>query len=391
MKIDRHRHRRGLGGLEDAATIPPPWLHPLAGAKWSHYRELISRHRTVPPRSRFQRLFLAFALLQRTPLAWIEARLEALRDRLSCATPEPGRPPLFLIGHWGSGTTWLHQILSLDSQFGYPDVGDTLMPWNLNETSRYCRAFVRPALPRDRLFDAVGVCLEDPQEEEVALAAMGPVSYFLSLYFPSETEGHLCRALFPERAAAEEREAFEEAYRLFHQRIRRKCSGRRILFKNPASTTRIAMLRRLFPGAQFVHLVRNPFEVYAAAINRIPYLLNGFALEDFRHLSLERLVLETYESLMRRYLEDRALLPPEDLVEVRFEELEQDRPAVISRIYKQLGIDGAERVIDAVRAKEESEPPYRRTSRPLAPEVAARVAQAWRFAFDAWGYAGSTE
>ena len=28
--------------------------------------------------------------------------------------------PLFIIGHWRSGTTWLHELLALDERFTYP-------------------------------------------------------------------------------------------------------------------------------------------------------------------------------------------------------------------------------------------------------------------------------
>ena len=30
------------------------------------------------------------------------------------------QPPLFIIGHWRSGTTWLHELLALDDRFTYP-------------------------------------------------------------------------------------------------------------------------------------------------------------------------------------------------------------------------------------------------------------------------------
>jgi hypothetical protein len=382
MRIDRHEHRRGLRSLEEAASIPPPWIHPLAGAEWSHYRELVARHRAIPARSRFQRAFIAFALLQRAPLAWVEDHF----NRQAVAAHDPVEPPLFLIGHWGSGTTRLHQLLALDPRFGYPEVGDTLMPWNLYGTSRYCRSYVRPILPHDRLFDAVGVGLEDPQEEEVALAAMAPISYFLSIYFPSDTEGHLQRALFPETATPSDRRAFEEAYRLFHRRISLKCGGKRILFKNPASTTRMPMLRRLFPGAKFVHLVRDPLAVFASAMNRIPYLLHGFALEDFRNLDLESLVLETYETVMSRYLADRKGIPEDELVEIRFEDLEHDPRAAVMRIYERLGLGGSESAMAVLEGHLRSEPPYQRNPRPLAPATVEVVADRWRFAFEAWGY-----
>jgi hypothetical protein len=192
--------------------------------------------------------------------------------------------------------------------------------------------------------------------------------------------------LFPETAGTGEREAFEDAYRLFHRRISLKCGGKRILFKNPASTTRMPMLRRLFPGAKFVHLVRDPLEVYASAMNRIPYLLHGFALEDFRHLDLGSLVLGTYETVMGRYLADRGAIPEDDLVEVRFEELERDPLATVGRIYDRLGLGGRGPAMEVLENHLRSEPSYQRNPRTLPPGTAEVVAERWRFAFEAWGY-----
>ncbi|WP_427846519.1 sulfotransferase [Aromatoleum aromaticum] len=31
------------------------------------------------------------------------------------------KPPIFVLGHWRSGTTHLHNLLSLDPQFAYPN------------------------------------------------------------------------------------------------------------------------------------------------------------------------------------------------------------------------------------------------------------------------------
>jgi hypothetical protein len=121
-------------------------------------------------------------------------------------------------------------------------------------------------------------------------------------------------------------------------------------------------------------------------MNRIPYLLHGFALEDFRHLELERLVLETYETVMRRYLQDRPSVPDEDLVEIRFEDLERDPLGTVARVYDQLGLAGREEALRVMGNSLRAEVPYHRQPRPIPPATAELVAHRWGFSFDAWRY-----
>ena len=37
-------------------------------------------------------------------------------------------PPVFIIGHWRSGTTYLHQLMVMDKRFAYPNTYDCMAP-----------------------------------------------------------------------------------------------------------------------------------------------------------------------------------------------------------------------------------------------------------------------
>ena len=372
----------GIHSLEEASRLRGPVLHPLAGASLQTFLDHWRRHRPFSKRSRRQRLISAFALAQRWPIALAEAA--AMRTAL--ARHEVGDAPVFIIGHWGSGTTYLHKLMSLDPAFGFLDFGHALMPWNLYGTSSYLRCYVRPLVPRDRLFDQVSISLDDPQEEEMALAAMNPVSYFNTFYFPNEAREEALRALFPETLDEVEREGFESAYRLLVNRLSLRHRGKCLLFKNPAATTRMVMLRRLFPGAKFIHLVRCPFEVYASAMNRTPYLLNGFAWQDFDDFDLSTYTIEIYRSVMKRYLRDRVGPGSDDLVEVRYEDLVSRPLDVIDTIYGTLSLPGGEVARETISNHLAASPPYRRSPRYLSGAETERIADEWGFSFDFWNY-----
>src|SRR2546427_338717 len=45
--------------------------------------------------------------------------------------------PLFIIGHWRSGTTWLHELLTLDPRHNYPTTYECFFPTHFLLTEWY--------------------------------------------------------------------------------------------------------------------------------------------------------------------------------------------------------------------------------------------------------------
>ena len=54
------------------------------------------------------------------------------------------------------------------------------------------------ALPKHRYIDAIPVTPASPQEDEIALASMTPISFYHGIYFPSKIHEHLRKGLFLE-------------------------------------------------------------------------------------------------------------------------------------------------------------------------------------------------
>lgn len=364
---------------------PAAWLHPLAGADWRHFFAMIAAHRGYSAKGIGRLLLSAAAITQRWPYSRFEDWSEKKR-RENAVDEAPSDPPVFIIGHWGSGTTWMHQLLAGDPRFLTPDTGDCLMPHNLHGSGRYFRWYIRHLLPATRGFDAVPFSMEEPQEEEMALAALSPVSYFHTFSFPRDRDRHAERALFPERLPEMEKEAFARSYQNYLGRLARRTPERILLLKNPASTTRIRLLREWFPGARFIHLVRNPYEVAASALNRIPYLTRRFGLQPDAGSDLHEHVLATYEAVMRRYIDDRLVLPPGALFETSYESLCTDPAGVVSKARETLGLPRDALADSSLRTVLDGALHYRRQARPLPLELQMVIAERWRFSFDIWGY-----
>src|SRR3954471_1185320 len=87
---------------------------------------------------------------------------KAFADRLAGVTV---RPPVFILGHWRSGTTLLHNLLALDDQFAFPNLYEVFFPRTFLCTEEYRADQVAGLIPSTRLIDNVAQGLSMPNED----------------------------------------------------------------------------------------------------------------------------------------------------------------------------------------------------------------------------------
>ena len=281
----------------------------------------------------------------------------------------------------------MHNLLSKDPQFGYIDLAQTAMPSNMvSKKTGIGRDIIRRVIPETRGYDNVKLALHEPQEEEMALGNLNPICLYNAYYFPAQLRKHAREALFFEGVSDGEKAAFEEAYAFLVRKLSFASDGRQLLFKNPPSTTRIPLLKKLYPGAKFVHIVRNPYPVYRSNVGKFARLFNAFAWQDFSNVDLHSFTIETYEDLMKRYLADRELLSEGDLFETSYEEITADPLGEISKIYDSLGIDGKPRALEHIGRYVEEIKDYKVNVHHIAEDHAKGIRERWAFSFEHWGY-----
>ena len=78
--------------------------------------------------------------------------------------------PLFILGHWRSGTTLLHNLLAEDAQFCYCTTYQTIFPHLMIRGSSVMRHLAALAMPHSRPKDHQILSISQPQEEEFAIA-----------------------------------------------------------------------------------------------------------------------------------------------------------------------------------------------------------------------------
>lgn len=369
--------------IERALREPPPALHPLAGCNRKTLRAHYQANGDLVKRTRMQRFRTGLVVVIRSPFSAIEQ----LRFGRRIEAFEPPSDPIFIVGHWRSGTTHLHNLLSRDPQFSYLDFGQTAMPHNmLNETRRIALWFIKRSLPKERGFDKVELSIDSPQEEEMALGAMNPLSYYNVYYFPQNWRRHFDRAIFFDETSPEEIENFKAAYVKLIKKLGMTNDGRQLLMKNPPSTARLTLLKELFPRAKFIYIHRNPYEVFPSSINRYPRTYSAFAWQDFSNVNLEEMVFYKYERLLRAYLDQRSQIPAEDLVETSYDAVTSRPEAEIERIYDALGIPDKTTALDAIRPYLEQKKNYKRNVHRLTRAQVERIRKDWAFSFERWPY-----
>ena len=359
-----------------------PFAHPLCGADIATLAAVLRANGGVAPRALPRAALALAAALARLPAGLAERALVARALRSAGDMPAP----VFIVGHWRSGTTHLFNILARHD-FAHVTPLAAGMPWESMGLVAALRPVLERLVPRGRAIDDVPVAPDSPQEDEIPLANMSPLSFYHGLYFPKRFERNFARGIFFDGCGEEEVRRWTAAFVHLSRKTWLAGGRRRLLVKNPVHTARIAPIREIWPGAKFVHCVRDPFEVFRSMRHFYDRLLPALALQPYDALPVDRIVLDGYARLMDRFIADRPGIPDGNFHEIRYENLSARPMEEVAALYEALGLDGFADAEPAFRQYLDGAGGYRRNRYPDPPGERERVERAWRRYFDHWGYA----
>lgn len=365
--------------MEQVPAPPRPvdTMQPLAFGSFRNWRRL-ARENGVDAEFRRRAAFITAVSLATMPLR--------IADRLGATPDLDVADPVFVVGHWRSGTTYLHNLLCTDPQFGWVTTYQTLAPDTVRSGHRTLRPILGRLMPPTRMMDDVALSVDGPQEEEWAVANLSPYSFYHHFSFPRRTRHYFERYALLRSIPEAERLAWAAVYRKVVAVAGRRAQGRRLVLKNPANTARIPALLALYPGARFVHIHRDPYEVLGSTLHLYRTVYAIAALQHTDPAEVQENVLACYADMMAAYLQSRAHLPAGRLVEVAYGDLERRPLDVVETIYRGLGLSGFAGARPAMQAHVRATSSHRRVDRPLSREAADRVTTRWGFAVDAFGY-----
>ncbi len=298
----------------------------------------------------------------------------------------PIEPPIFILGHWRHGTTHLHNLLALDPNLAAPTLYQTLYPRTFLTTERVVPRLGQPLLLRRRPHDDVALGFGVPNEDELALVNDGAPSPYLSWVFPRRADRH-DRFLTFREAAGDEVASWKSSLLRFLRKLALR-GGRRAVLKSPPHTARIGLLLDLFPAARFIHIRRDPYQVFRSTRHMYATTMRYWRLQSPPPGDEDDRILRIYREMYDAYFDQRGLIPAGHSCEVAYEDLERDPIGQVGAIYEALGLPGFGAARPGMEVYLESIAGYRKNADSELPgPVRQRVGQEWGRCFEEWGYA----
>ena len=325
-------------------------------------------------------LLITIVAAGNTVLRWIQT-LWFGRRVSAVATPDD---PIFIIGHWRTGTTMLHELMSLDPRHRCPTTYESLSPNHFLLSEQVVRRFFGFVLPRKRPFDNMRMSFDRPQEDEAAICLRGQPSPFLTVAFPGrpamDPEYIDLEGLSPPQLAR-----WKSGLLRFLQLLLFKRPGRLVL-KSPQHTFRLKVLNDMFPRAKYIHIVRDPYVVYPSTMHFWKTMYETYGLQRFDPSALREEVLSTFEQMHAKLEATRTLIDAGQFYELRYEDLSSNPVEQMKALYEFLELGDFDAVRPAVERYAERSKRYQTNRYALDAPVREEIARRWGAYFEKFSY-----
>ena len=270
--------------------------------------------------------------------------------------------------------------------FGFPTVFQTRFPKGFNSLERL-KSALGNYLPKNRITDNVEINFDLPAEEEIAIARLLPYSYFHSFTYPKNSDLFFKKYVVFNDISGRELDALKKAYSFFIKKISCAWKEKQLVFKNPVNTARIDFLLSLFPDAKFIHIYRNPYDVFKSTKNMRNKISELVRLHStFDEQTSDEMIIRHYIALMKCYFEQKKLIRKDHLAEVKYEDLTAQPEKEIERIYKELSITFTDTARENLRQYLIHIENYKKNYLPLSHTNKSMIEKNWAFTIEKWGY-----
>lgn len=312
----------------DEFKIPP--ISTLAGSTIKNYFKIL-RTGHVAPKFYFKICLTTIIVFIATPFhLW-----EKIVFRHKLKKFEFKKPPLFILGHWRSGTTLLHNMLTKDPSAAFLTTYQSVFPNNLASKWLF-RTFMRINMPDKRPSDGVALNIDFPQEDEFAFSNMQWNAYYNFFYIPKNYTTYYDKSVHHKNLSEKEISLWYKSYDELIKKAIIETKGDRVIFKNPVNTARIDKLLKLYPDAKFLYIYRNPITVFFSTQKFFQQLYPTLWLHEVDKRFIDEMIFDVYNRLMDDYLEMKSLIPEGNLMEIKYEHFEQNPVDELKHIYTHL-------------------------------------------------------
>ncbi|MEJ2249143.1 MAG: sulfotransferase [Candidatus Lokiarchaeota archaeon] len=356
-------------------------LSPAVGSSFRNWMKVLYKNRHISIKA-IPRILLVCLL----SLLGVPFRIyEYLRVHKMITNYTLKEDPIFIIGHWRSGTTHLHNLLCQDPQFGFVTMYQSAFPKSFLCTS-FFKIFLKLFMPDTRPMDSMELHVDKPQEEELGLGNLCPYSFYNGFYFPEDMMKHFYHYIRFKNVNGKVKCEWKKNYLYLLKAATINMKGKKLILKNPVNTARIEILREMFPNAKFIHIYRNPYVVYLSTKRFYEKAIKYFMLQKISDKELDENILKIYNQMMKSFFNEIKSIPKENFVEIKFEDLERNPIEQIKKIYQNLHIGGFNRAKDLIQKYLKTISDYKKNRYKLDLLTIKKIKDSWNFTIKKWNY-----
>ena len=356
---------------------------PLAGSTFMNLLRLMGQnHFKVTPMGIPRAIYAATLSFVLSPLNTIER----LKFDKHIRRVKIEKSPIFILGHWRSGTTYLHNLFSQDPQFGFPTTIQITVPSLFLGFEKIIRPIVESSLPEKRPQDDVDLAADFPQEEEYALGNLSPYSFYNGWLFPSNMELYNNYVDF-QNISKKEIEDFKRIFMYFLKKLTLYYKGKQLVLKNPSNTARVKLLLELFPDAKFIHIYRNPYHVYLSMKRNIEKEMTLQCLQRPPSWEVfEDAMVDMYNRMHEKYFKEKELIPKGNLIEIRYEDFLKNPLTYMEQFYSDFQISDFESMKPVFEKYIASQKKIKIASYTIDKVLKQRIYTSLKHTIDLWNY-----
>ncbi len=294
--------------------------------------------------------------------------------------------PVFIIGHLRSGTTFLHELLCTDEQFGFCSTNQAINSQTFLTLGRLTRAVLKNIIPENRPMDKMALGIDRPQEEEFGMANLCTASWLHGFYFPRNMRRYFKRyVVFQDKDRY--RDKWLKNYKYLLQKLQLTNPGKTLILKSPGNTARIKEILTLFPDARFVHIHRNPYDVYRSTIHLFETLLPLLGFHHVNEADFQSYILDAYYEIHYKFLAEKDMIPHGQLFEINFNAFIADPMIGLSKIYSSLNLSGFQTASQNFKLELQQSANYEpNVFDPTIEKERQSIYQKWKLMFEAYDY-----
>ena len=331
--------------MPDGKPIKLP--HILYFSTLANWLRILARYgRHISPSHWFQAVCITLFTVATLPIRLTESLIFGSRIRRHNLP----QPPVFIVGHWRSGTTNTHNHFLQDPQFTSVTLLHCAIPNGFLTSEPIARRILNRRLPKSRPMDAVPLGIDEPMSEDFALAGMTHMSHYLNYFFPKIAERTFRETVLFEGVSQADINHWGTWYEFLLKKVSFAAGGKRLLLKNPPNIGRIPEVLKRYPDAKFIHVYRNPWLVHASTMKLMDRFVQQMGLQPCTKADIEHFVSIRYQLIMNQWLKDRSLIPSQNLIELSHEQMTSDPMPLLQAAYEKLGITGWESVRPRMQA-----------------------------------------